>query len=247
MSGEVVVSKEDSRGEVTAACRGGNVSIERMLMSDWLKRIPPESQMIMETLAMSCKDEAKNGNTKIVPNQYLERVHSNSSNNDTNTEVGDASQRIKVVFNELVSNGLQPNAAAVQAINQVGKEQGRTAELSASTLTGKVEIIQSGVKEETVRRVRNKTVVQTAKQYLDNVRKNPYTPRFRSFKMSNKIFDRITSSTDGIEDVLSLGFSMYTNDTDFMASIPLGADLEGMNEDIENLLREGEAEESAEK
>jgi len=46
MSGEVVVSKEDSRGEITATCKGGNASIERMLMSDWLKRIHPEGQVI---------------------------------------------------------------------------------------------------------------------------------------------------------------------------------------------------------
>eukprot|EP00555_Chaetoceros_dichaeta_P009239 CAMPEP_0198259078 /NCGR_PEP_ID=MMETSP1447-20131203/8346_1 /TAXON_ID=420782 /ORGANISM="Chaetoceros dichaeta, Strain CCMP1751" /LENGTH=786 /DNA_ID=CAMNT_0043946359 /DNA_START=58 /DNA_END=2418 /DNA_ORIENTATION=+ len=247
ISGEVVVSKEHSRGEVTNACRGGNVSIEKMLMDDWLKRIPPESQMIMETLALSCEPQI-NTNPKITPNSYLEKVH--SSSNDTKTDVGDASVRIKAVFNELVENGLQPNAAAAQAINQVAEEQARASsevKLIPSMLTGKVEITHGGMEQEFPRKVGNSNVAKTAKQYLNNVRKHPYTFRFRSFKMSNKIFDRITASTDGIEDVLNLGFSTYNNDTDFMACIPLGANLEGMNDTIEHFLsKEGAKEKSGE-
>merc|ERR1719491_2871041 len=101
------------------------------------------------------------------------------------------------------------------------------------------------MKLEFPRNVSNSNVAKTAKQYLNNVRKNPYAFRFRSFKMSNKIFDRITSSTDGIEDVLNLGFSTYNNDTDFMACIPLGANLEGMNDTIEHFLSNEGAKENS--
>jgi hypothetical protein len=79
-------------------------------------------------------------------------------------------------------------------------------------------------------------LVTTANKYLLNVIKGPSTPKFRHFRLSNKISDRITSVRGGISLLIFLGFSIYETDTDYMASIPLWADLDHMERVIAHLL-----------
>ena len=122
MSGKVVVSNENSHREVPAACRGATVSIGRMIVDGWLKCIPPESQMIIETHALSCRKGSRDGGTEIVPNLYLERVP--GSANVTGVDVGDTSLQIREVFDELFGEGMEPNVANVRAIERVGKARG---------------------------------------------------------------------------------------------------------------------------
>lgn len=244
MSGEIVVSKEDSRNEIATACRGGTVSIERMLVNEWMKRIPPESQMIMETLALSCKEENRQKPLNVEVDPYLKRA--STTTNTTETKSYDPSIRIKEIFDELVVTGLDPNVAAAQAIGQVGKEQAAyttsTAALTPGALAGTAEIllVTAVDKEENgLQPTAERIVAETAKRYLDNVLKNPHSPRFRSFRTSNAVFDRISSSTDGVEAVVGLGFAAYGGDADWTACIPLAADLEDMHERIERVLKNG--------
>jgi hypothetical protein len=80
-------------------------------------------------------------------------------------------------------------------------------------------------------------LAEVAKKYLDNSKKDPHASRFRRFKLSNKIFDRITSVPGGLDLITSqLGFAIYRTDTDFFASIPLAADLELIEMSINTLL-----------
>jgi len=90
--------------------------------------------------------------------------------------------------------------------------------------------LNGGPKSDTLRQI-----AETAKKYLDNAKKDPYTNRFRRFKLSNKIFDRIVVS-GGLDIITNWGFAVYRTDTDFYASIPLAADLESIELSIDRVL-----------
>ena len=72
-------------------------------------------------------------------------------------------------------------------------------------------------------------------KYVDNARRDPSCPKYRSIRLSNKVFDRITSSDQGIDFVRQCGFHVYVTDVDFIASIPLAANLELMLQEIKQL------------
>ena len=80
-------------------------------------------------------------------------------------------------------------------------------------------------------------IAETAKKYLDNAKKDPHASRFRRFKLSNKIFDRIARVPGGLDLITDqLGFAIYRTDTDCYASIPLVADLDSIEMSINRLL-----------
>ena len=80
-------------------------------------------------------------------------------------------------------------------------------------------------------------VLSTAKKYVANVQKNPSNPRFRNFRLSNKVFDRITSTPGSIGLLKSLGFVIFHSDADFVTSIPLSVDLTLMGSVFDNLMK----------
>ena len=89
----------------------------------------------------------------------------------------------------------------------------------------------------------HRPVAETAQRYLKNVLKTPYAYKFRSFRASNAVFDKIASSMNGVEAVAGLGFGIYPGEMDWMACVPLAADLENMDRRIEGVLvAEAEAE-----
>jgi len=290
ISGEVVVTMEDSRREVMTACRGGDVAIEKMLVEDWFQRIPPESQMLMETLALSCKEnEEKEKKTKLLPpksspapyNPYLQRSPPPTTNITTKTYKSqlnncDPSERIKEVFHQIIKKdpNLSPNIAAARAIEQVTQERQKPqteippqqpkldhkkscvlGNVRISSLSSSSDYHQKSLSPLSLE-YSNHTMFATAKKYLTNVIQKPHIPRYRTFRASNKIFDSgITSSTDGIEQVVvvveegegqlqaRLGlFDMYWTDVDLMVCIPLGSDLDGMEDYIGQILLPSEAE-----
>lgn len=156
---------------------------------------------------------------------YLERSHDENS-----CSVIEDSGEVSV-------NRVERNETKTKTTNQISGDEKQACsmlQLNSSSLIGMTEIknVQQDAKRVVQCKVKNKLVAQTAKKYLDNVQKNPSTYLYRSFKMTNKIFDQITSSIDGIEHVTSFGFSIYCNDVDFMACIPLSADLESINKRI---------------
>ena len=83
---------------------------------------------------------------------------------------------------------------------------------------------------------KTKVVLSTAKKYVANVQKDPSNPRFRNFRLSNKVFDKITSTPGSIDLLKNLGFAVYHSDVDFVASIPLATDLSLMSDVLDKLL-----------
>ena len=80
------------------------------------------------------------------------------------------------------------------------------------------------------------SVVGTALKYLENARLEPWTHKFRSFKLSNKIVDRITKFEKSLDLICHLGLYIYSSEADFMACIPVGKDLEQMERDMRDIL-----------
>ena len=70
-------------------------------------------------------------------------------------------------------------------------------------------------------------------KYVDNARRDPSCPKYRTIRLSNKVFDRITSSDRGIDFIMRCGLQVYFTDFDYVASIPLAANLENMVLEIE--------------
>jgi hypothetical protein len=110
---------------------------------------------------------------------------------------------------QLVQEGGEPTAAAVKAMAQA--------------------IAWTSVED-------TKMVLLTALKYLGNAKEQPWTPRFRTFKLGNKVADRITRVQGGLGLLQSIGFEVYGTSQDFMATIPLDADLIDMYQKINRLL-----------
>ena len=81
-------------------------------------------------------------------------------------------------------------------------------------------------------------VLSTALKYFVNNRKSPWSPAFRSFRLSFKVADRISSVLGGLQLLELLGFAVHATVEDFVASIPIYADIDGMHESIEGLLQQ---------
>ena len=81
------------------------------------------------------------------------------------------------------------------------------------------------------------TVISTAQKYVANVQKDPTNPRFRNFRLSNKVFDKISSNAGSMELLKSLNFSVFHSDIDFVASIPLSVDLELLSKVLDKALK----------
>ena len=144
--------------------------------------------------------------------------------------------RIKEYFSQLVGDGMSPNEAAAKAINMVADLARATNEEESSIGLMKGELSSVGNYQTCCVENLN-DVLSTAKKYVQNVQKQPFSPKFRSFKLSNKVSDRITSSEGGIECLVNeLGFRTYSNDVDFMASIPLSIDISALILRINKLL-----------
>lgn len=80
------------------------------------------------------------------------------------------------------------------------------------------------------------TALGTALKYLENVKKTPYAPKFRTFKLGNKVADNITRIEGGVDLLTSVGFEVQGTSQDFVATIPLAADLDQMHSRITSMM-----------
>lgn len=119
--------------------------------------------------------------------------------------------------------------------------------LSAGTLNGKA--IQSGphtdenLLDQTFANAMNcnspvvvAEVLSTMLKYVNNAAKEPWTNRYRSFKLSNKVADQITRVEGGLGLLQGIGFDISFTSQDFKATIPVGADLDAMTQRLVHLL-----------
>lgn len=249
MSGQIVVPISQSRAEVMQACRGGDERVQELLHS-WIAQIPPESQEIMAMLELSCDDNT-NGDVKEKEHPYLTRR--TPQNEVTNASVRDPSEMIKEMFGKLVADGFEPNAAAAQAIQAVAEQQKHATKAPSSFETGPLNDVEWQETEGTSTRSTEEVasnvvllndsgnssvhaVVSNVMKYLENAKREPWTPKFRSFRLSNKIVDRITRIQGALDLLCSLGLCIYPTESDFMACIPLSMDLAEMEKAMVDVL-----------
>ena len=240
MSGQIAVSPDESRREVHQACSMGEQAIER-LFNTWLDKVPDESKAMLDILALSCQ-EANNADTtdgdagcqNLKADDYLVRKPET------------AEVIIKKIFTELVASGMTPNDAAAEAIKRSSIQSVSLTEgpLKADTGHSDVSLEIMSVENTAEAMLRKNhgdkakltTVLSTAKKYVTNVQKDETNSRFRVFRLSNRVFDQITSVPGSITLLRCIGFSIFSSDIDFVASIPLSTDLKAMVEVLDKLL-----------
>eukprot|EP00980_Cylindrotheca_fusiformis_P000481 scaffold119_cov131-Cylindrotheca_fusiformis.AAC.11 len=79
-------------------------------------------------------------------------------------------------------------------------------------------------------------VLSTTLKYLKNASKEPWAPKYRTFKLSNKVADQITRAEGGLGLLQSLGFDIFGTSQDFRANIPVSSDLKAMTDNLTILL-----------
>ena len=248
LSGQIVVSQEDSRHDVHQACRMGEQAVERQFKS-WLDKIPIESKAMLDILALSCYD-IKNNTVQALHNDTTKQNAKAAGyliRKNTSGKSEDAAATVKKIFTELVTNGTPPNEAAVKAIEHSTNQSISLAEgdlkgssnsnyLVDTTAMSVKKALDGMLQLNSNEKGKVVNVINIAKKYVTNVQKDPTNPRFRSFKLSNKVFDQITSATGSLDLLTLIGFSVFPSDIDFMASIPLSADLKTMTEVLDKVL-----------
>ena len=255
LSGRIVVSPEESRREVHQACQYGEQAIER-LFNSWLDKVPEESKSMLDILALSCAEAdetAETGGTNTKAETYLKRTIEKEATASSPLSKHDIAARVKELFPRLVAQGLAPNKAAAEAIKQATLQQSNP-QLDPGSIVGESKIethfdpaakanfsvektadniyrMNSDDKDKVV------AVLSTAQKYVANVQKDPTNPRFRNFRLSNKVFDKITANAGSTELLKSLNFSVFHSDVDFVASIPLSVDLELLGKVLDKILK----------
>ena len=243
LSGRIVVSQEESRREVHQACSIGEQAIER-LFNSWLDKVPEESKSMLDILALSCEETNDNVSSESIPDsevrEYLVRIK-------TSEKSEDQASVVKRLFTELVAKGMSPNEAAAEAIKRSTEQ---SPDLPEGLLEGSSAILDSSeaafvsiekavirllnLNDNDITRIKNLAIV--AKKYVTNVQKDPTNPRFRTFRLGNKVFDQITSISGSIQLLSCLGFYIFPTEADFVASIPLSADLSKTIEVLDRIM-----------
>jgi len=233
VSGQVVVDGKSARREVMGACQRGEAAIEQLL-EDWLRRTPAETQEMIQLLEMSCNEEvAKDENDNGKLEKYLKREPESKE---------DKAARIKAKFAELVKEGLSPNEAAAKAIVAVSSGPSsavpldsllaRTKEVAESNDSMEAQLqacIAASSKEEV------QVVLSTALKYLTNLQNAPHNPKFRSFKLGNKVADRITRVPQALQ---LLDLDIVRTDEDYCGCVPLDADVDELVASLTSLQAE---------
>jgi nucleoredoxin len=258
LSGRIVVSPDESRREVHQACQFGEKGIER-LFNSWLDKVPEESKSMLDILALSCAEAGESTQSRETnkAETYIKRTKEKEATASGPLSKNDMAERVKELFPLLVAQGLSPNEAAAEAIKQVtsshqsnprgtkldsGSVEGYSKivthydtnvvlNMSVEKSAGNIYRLNSDDKEKVV------ALLSTAQKYVANVQKDPTNPRFRNFRLSNKVFDKITSNAGSMELLKSLNFSVFHSDVDFVASIPLSVDLELLSKVLDKVLK----------
>jgi hypothetical protein len=227
------------------ACRKGEQGIEEMF-DKWLEQTPQESREMLSMLELSCQEDVEDDDdTAKKENPYL------LLGEKKKPKKVDPAARIKGFFEKLVAEGNDPTTAAAKAIGMLAEEQRNGPKLEPGPLNGQASRTgpplsrNDDVLDQALARAVEwnspsavSGVLSTALKYLNNASKEPWAPRFRTFKLGNKVADRITRVEGGLALLQGLGFEVFGTSQDFKATIPVAADLEAMTSTIERLLKD---------
>ena len=164
----------------------------------------------------------------------------------------DPAARVKEIFTKLVADGEEPNAAAANAIKLVSSQKassssfGEGRPIAGASMEVEPGHFQDGLKESLARVKENNpyaedicgAILRTLSKFLDNAASEPWNPKFRSMKLSNKIVDRIARVEGTLDLICSLGMSLVPTSQDFMVTIPLAANIDRIRHDISKILEE---------
>jgi len=249
LSGQIVVPNTETRQQLMQACSRGDDGIKAMFQNQWLERCPVESKQMLELLAVSCRDAA-NGEKESYGDSAVLRSHL------IRKESEEKRARMASLIEQLVEDGMEHDEALemAQQVEDVSAEvgSGPESQLEVGAMNG---ILTSKKLDEPLQihaspsewaakiandagREQLAVVLSTAMKYLNNCIKSPWTPTFRSFRLSFKVADRITRVFGGLQLLQSLGFTVNGTYEDFVANIPIQADLDAMHEAIEGLLQQ---------
>lgn len=239
VSGRVVISPNESRQAVASACQRGEEGIERM-MESWLERVPQETTELLSMLQLSCEEDMLLGDA-------VESIEYLASAKNLEPKPYDPASRIKEIFETFTAQGMDSTQAAAKAIGTVAKEQkengldsgplqGRAIQIGPHTPGDKLDQAFSTLRCQNSQPVAT-AALSTALKYVRNAIKEPWTPKFRTFKLSNKIADSITRAEGGIEVLEGLGFDIFGTRQDFKATIPAAVDLEAMENKLADFLK----------
>ncbi|KAL3923498.1 MAG: hypothetical protein SGILL_001624 [Bacillariaceae sp.] len=246
VSGQVVVPASQSRQEVVNACRGGEHQIEAM-MESWLSRTPSSTHELLSMLNLSTQEEQTEDENDPDDNPYLRRMLVTSNSDNNGHTQADLSSLIKMHFDRLVNAGQDPNSAAATALTMVGdgtkdpgRFNGKASYQGPLRSTRNMDSVLGRVAQWNVASTIS-GVLSTAQKYLKNAAKEPWEPKYRSFKLSNKIADTVTRVEGGLSLLEALGFEVSATSQDFKANIPVSTDLTGMNESIKQVMEKAKA------
>ena len=230
LSGYVVSSADQSRREVLQACQLGDEGIEAMLRS-WMDRVPDESKDLIHMLELSCEKDGEVDEISSTPDPYLVRAEP--------WKPPDPAEQVKEIFSRLVSDGEAPNAAAAKAIRMVS-QAGQSPLFGEGGLNAVPEFdlkldnrhlrIQELIAQLRGTNPYSEDIIQLLHRllstFLDNAAREPWNPKFRSMKLSNKSVDRLTRVEGTLELMQILGLRVVPTYMDFVVTIPLASDLD---------------------
>jgi len=250
VSGQVVIPANESRQEIVTACRGGDLRIEAMFQS-WLSRTPSSTQELLSMIELSAREvetSKDDGSEKSLnDNPYLKRTIDTSKTDDNK----DFETWFKAEFEKLVQAGHHPNTAAAKAleiVSETSKEKSAAkaipegidlkASYKGSSRLGSQDATADALAY-AIEQNSASTVAETlsiAHKYVVNSQRIPWEPKFRRFKLSNKVADKITRVEGGLGLIQSIGFEIVGTNRDFEASIPAAANLKSMDTKIAQLI-----------
>jgi hypothetical protein len=224
ISGNIVVSQESSRNAIKSACERGEGAIEDMFNS-WIDQIPADSKDMYEAMKASCIEDSTNQNEEMEIDVDSTRLETNKI-----MTLEDQRNRVVEIYNQLCGEGMVMNEAGAKAIQQVTEEVQAAKGICIEVDEAKLNPENEPVFEDTFDPTSiSPEVVNVVLKYLTNIEENPFTPRCRMLRFSNQVFDQVVSSRGGLHFIVQiLGFDVFSVGTDFVAVIPLAANISQM-------------------
>jgi Thioredoxin-like/PUB domain len=251
MSGQLVVPNTTSRQDIIQASKSGEEGISRMFQG-WLGRVPEDSRQLLEMLKISWIDSQ----TQASPTTALTAEEKRYLIRGSFLE---QQSQLKDLISQLVGEGLEEDEAvdaakAVQAVSftddllpsnlDCGSLQSVLASTAMNEAIAADEAISTSCCAESIRNrcgtAALRSAISVALKYLENCKKTPWATKFRSVQLSFKVADQITAVPGSIQLLQTLGFVIFCNEEDFVACIPVHADLDAMYDTMTTLLQEAQ-------
>lgn len=104
-------------------------------------------------------------------------------------------------------------------------------------------VVLSCTKQVLVKNENDTTIVAnfiaTAKKYVQNAQREPFNPKFRTFKLNNKVSDRMAQVYGGIDLLNAMHFSVFCSSSEYMISLNPNLDkMDRALSTVEKILRD---------